>query len=164
VEREDINKAWEYYKHVDNLYTGRTNFFLIAESMLLLAFVSIFAVDPLKFKFSNIIKGGIAALGLIYTISWQYLNLRLEKRMNYLTKEYLKKDKVYKEYIESAKGIESKIILSYILPLFTILLWSCFLGLVLPLSALREKILTIMVVFLTSCLILFIFSSFKNDY
>lgn len=83
--------------------------------------------------------------------------------MSYLTKEYLKRDKVYKGYIESAKGIESKLVLSYILPLFTILLWSCFLGLILPLSTLREKILTIMVIFLTSCLILFIFSSFKND-
>ncbi|HEC91986.1 MAG TPA: hypothetical protein ENI51_03170 [Candidatus Atribacteria bacterium] len=60
IKREDVEKAWEYYKHVDSLYTGRTNFFLVAESMLLLAFVSIFAVGASEFKFSNIIKCGIA--------------------------------------------------------------------------------------------------------
>jgi len=119
VEREDINKAWEYYKHIDNLYIGRTNFFLVAESMLLLAFVSVTSEKSIKLS--------IALLGLIYTTCWLYMNIRLDERMRGLTEDYLKKDTIYAKYIECVKDKRTgTCILSYILPCSTIILWEFF--------------------------------------
>lgn len=84
-----LARAWSYYQHADNLLAGRTNFFLVAESMLVAAFTALSASDV----FLRVL---ISFLALFYTGSWYYVNERLSRRMVFLTKEYLKEsDSIY---------------------------------------------------------------------
>jgi hypothetical protein len=74
-------KAWKYYQHADSVIAGRTNFYLVAQSMLIVSFVS---------TTSKIIRLAITILAFVYTLAWQYVNARLSRRRDTLNK-YLKK-------------------------------------------------------------------------
>ena len=100
---DDLRRAWEYHKEADNLYHRRFNFFLVAESMLIVSFTTILTVDDKSLEPFNIAKA-IAILGLIFTFSWFYVNARLDTRIYYLKKNYLERgDSIYREYMNSFK-------------------------------------------------------------
>jgi Ca2+/Na+ antiporter len=73
--------AWEIYKHADNLYHQRFNFFLVAESMLIVSFATL--VDRSS-THTNSIRIAITILGMVFTFSWFYVNNRIDWRLNYL--------------------------------------------------------------------------------
>ena len=112
--KNEIKDAWEYYRHADNLNASRVNFFLVAESMLVVSFVT----TP-----SFGLRIPISILGIIFSFAWLYVTARLSKRMKYLLNSYLTKDPIYKKYMESVSCLSSNIILSWILPISTILFW-----------------------------------------
>jgi hypothetical protein len=115
-------RAWDYYRHADNLYSGRINSFLVAETILLLIFFS-----EMKFVRGEGLKSAIRAVigvsGFIYTLSWLYVNYGLSLRMRLLTNEYLKSDSVYRKYLNAANGLPSDFFLTWVLPLVTLVLW-----------------------------------------
>lgn len=119
---DETKRAWDYYKHADSLHSGRINFFLVAETILLLIFFS-----EMSFISSESIKGVTRVLvglsGVAYTFSWFYVNYGLSLRMKRLTNEYLKSDEVYRKYLEAANGLSSNTFLTWILPIVTLILW-----------------------------------------
>lgn len=88
-------RVWKYHSEADNLYHRRFSFFLVAESMLIVSFASLFRI-----KSAEHIKFAIIILGLIYTFGWYYLTVRLDKKMEFL-KQYLieKEDRFYYGYM-----------------------------------------------------------------
>lgn len=115
---------WTYLKHASDLHSSRINFFLIAESMLFIAFFS-FSIDE---NLENIIfKILIILLGFIFSLGWFLANLRLSLRIKKFDSILRKKDDIYNEYIEAVKGVPSDIIMTYILPLSTLFFWLIFL-------------------------------------
>ena len=112
------DRAWRYLQNADNISSGRINFFLVAESMLILSFMTL-KPDRVYLRLL------VIALGLIYTLAWFYLLLRLSKRMDMLYTRYLRQlDPVYKEYIEAAPNRElAKVVVYYLLPLSTAAFW-----------------------------------------
>lgn len=121
--------VWDNYKHADNLYHHRFNFFLVAESMLVVSFATTLLVNPVNsniFTYSNQIRIAIAILGMMFTLSWFYVNKRLDWRLVYLNNEYLTKNEDYNKYMESVDDftiIHTGFFLSNLLPLFTFAFW-----------------------------------------
>lgn len=112
---------WEYQKQADDINNQRTNFFLVAESMLIISFATLRVAGDESLKILYI---AIVLLGIIYTFSWFYVNARLGLRMTYLIKKYLKKENpIYKRYLESVGGIYATTVEHYIIPLSTVVFW-----------------------------------------
>lgn len=118
----DIDTAYKYFKHADDHYAQRINFFLVAESMLVISFVTSLTHDSI----SPEIGLGIGIIGLIYTSIWLYTNARLEVRIDYMIEEHLKKNDLYKKYLTSSGGLFSKVLLTYTLPISMNMLWIFF--------------------------------------
>lgn len=116
---DELERAWAYLEHASDIHSGRANFFLVAESMLVVALFSISSELPKV----DIIQLFICILGIVYTIGWFYVNARLTKRMSTLHRFVMKRDPIYEKYLKSTGGISSNIILSYILPLTMLILW-----------------------------------------
>jgi len=117
-QQEDIDKAWKYYEHADNLYASRVNFFLVAESMVVVAYVTLQGEQW-------ILRLLIAVLGFVYTYIWFDVNLRLAKRMSFLDRNFLVHDKIYVQYMKYVpKNIPSRFFLTYGLPIPTGVFWS----------------------------------------
>ncbi|MBN2570124.1 MAG: hypothetical protein JXB42_11900 [Deltaproteobacteria bacterium] len=117
-----LERAWRYYKHADDLVAGRINFFLVAESMLIVSFVTL--------ENKIFLQTCIALLGIFFTFAWFYVNGRLSLRMESLDKNYLRKlDPLYVKYIKSTENnkffnmVSSRVVLNCILPLVTIFFW-----------------------------------------
>lgn len=124
---QERREAWEYYKHADIIHSGRINFFLVAESMLLLSFITTVtnSVEKEGFEFVSIC---IAILGILFTKIWLYVNIGLFKRMRMLHNNYLVQDAVYKKYEDELSiKMEDKRspghVLSYLIPTLLIIFW-----------------------------------------
>ena len=125
--------AFDLTKHVDNLYQQRINFILVAESMLIVSFVTtlLIAIEDKKlYIFGESIRIFIAILGMVFTFSWFYVNKRLDWRLVYLTHRFLKKSpsysSLYKEYLaipDKFARPNSGFFLSNILPTFIFAFW-----------------------------------------
>ena len=121
----------EVYRHTDNLYHQRFNFFLVAESMLIVSFVTTLIINPtnkevLALAYANYIQVAIAILGMVYTFSWFYVNKKLDWRLVFITHRYMKGNKEFYDYLGASKGISeiySGFFLSSILPTFTFAFW-----------------------------------------
>ncbi|UCD14449.1 MAG: hypothetical protein JSW60_03270 [Thermoplasmatales archaeon] len=131
------DKVWKVVfdqtKYCSNLYQRRINFMLVAESMLIVSFVTTLVVplDNIKlFEFAESIRIGIAILGLVFTFSWYYINKRLDWRLVFLNHRFLKKtcsySSMYKDYLKAPDPfarINSGFFTANILPTFTFALW-----------------------------------------
>lgn len=120
---QDTKRAWDYHAAAGNLYHQRTNYFLVAESMLLFSYVTTF-LNTSEFNL-NEIRSVIAFVGIIITFSWYYVSLRLIIRIDKLKHKYLMlSDPVYWDYIESFRH-DWKLdpLFSYLPVLVIMLLW-----------------------------------------
>jgi hypothetical protein len=127
------NNAWNSikddliisYYHANRMYHQRVNFFLVAESMLVVSFIT--SITNLVTGLENIkfVRVVIALLGLIFTISWFYVNKRLDWRLTYLNTNYMKKFRIYENYLDSVgrHTLHSGLFMSNILPATTFFFW-----------------------------------------
>ena len=115
----------EHYKHADNLYHSRFNFFMIAESMFILSFATAVAavinVPDLPSMYFLIFP--IIFLGLGFSLAWLYTNARLSLRVDYLIQRLKKRDNIFWDYLYSVKGLYASTVLSYFLPIMFTLFW-----------------------------------------
>jgi hypothetical protein len=119
------DRVWGYYQHADNLRASRTNFFLVAEAMLVGAFATIADTKLASLRLA------ISGFGIVYTVCWYWVNRNLYKRMAF-ARDYLQKlNPFYKYHFtlpnpktgRSRVKIHSNIFLDYILPLSTLAFW-----------------------------------------
>lgn len=120
-EDDPSKRAWAYFQHADNTATGRIDFFVVGQAILVEAATHIEAGEVF-------LRTAVGFLALIYALSWFYVNERLGRRMRHLAETHLEKDPIYKEYVESAGGVSSRVVLHFVVPLSTVVFWLTFLG------------------------------------
>lgn len=98
---EKFDNAWKFYQHADSINATRFNFFMVAESMFILAYSSV-KDNPDWLKLLLIISG------LIITILWLVITNNIQEKMDKLNEKYLKKDMIYGYYLGNldCNGIE----------------------------------------------------------
>ncbi|BBO86134.1 hypothetical protein DSCO28_67000 [Desulfosarcina ovata subsp. sediminis] len=63
---------WDVFKHIDSIREGRTNFFLVAEAMMIAAYMALSSTE-------TFLRTIVSILGIIYTASWFFINCRLSR-------------------------------------------------------------------------------------
>lgn len=126
--KNEWNRVWEYHKTADILFVDRFNFFLVAESMFIISFATLSASQNSENLFD--IKIPILLLGIIFTLSWYWVNVRLLCKIWYLKNKYLedkKFDPFYLDYMRTKDNAENKtqrhLVQAYLLPLSTMFFW-----------------------------------------
>ena len=114
-ESSETERAWEAFKHIDSIREGRANFFLVAESMMIAAFMAL----PASESFLQYI---VSILGLIFSVAWFLVNLRQSKRLDYLAHNHLSKEPMFILVMKAGTGIPGRFIMN-LLPLLTALFW-----------------------------------------
>jgi hypothetical protein len=118
--QDEQDRAWRYYQHADNLHAARINFFMVAESMLVVSFATTVAQELVYLRYV------ITVLGLVYTACWFLVNRGIVRRMFQVLLPRL--DSLYREYNAVPTRIESRIFLTYVVPIITLLFWMTLLG------------------------------------
>ena len=90
-------RAWEYLKHSNQDLHGRTNYFLVAESFLIVSFTTTLAASPSLEPLAAKLRIAISVLAIVYTFVWLHVNVRLEWRFHILY-SYMRADPVYYKY------------------------------------------------------------------
>jgi hypothetical protein len=111
----DNEQAWEIYKHIDSIREGRANFFLVAESMMIAAFVALH-------NSANRLRYAVIVLAVIYSLSWFFVNLRQSNRLNFLAQNFLSRAALFVPVMKAGKGVPGRVIMS-VLPVATTLFW-----------------------------------------
>lgn len=131
---ETLRRAWEYHKAADELSHQRTSFALVAQSMLVVSFVTVSVRDQ-SFK-SFVLQMIICGAGLSFS-KFMYLRIKsLVDRMDGMKKSYLiPLDPVYRVYMGFAQESRGG---AFVLPIILTRLWAVFM-------------LTSFIFFLSSC-------------
>ncbi len=83
--KSEIDYARKYYAASDSLLIQRFSFFLVAESMLVVAVVTIMNSECRNLWVEN----AICILGVFYTTAWYFSSLSILSKMNALVTRYL---------------------------------------------------------------------------
>tara|TARA_B100002003_G_scaffold225319_1_gene231263 strand:+ start:36 stop:641 length:606 start_codon:yes stop_codon:yes gene_type:complete len=119
VDDKELERAWGYYKHADSITAGKINFFLVAESILIVSFLALF-----KYASSETwLLLSITILGLVYTSVWFVVNLKITWKANCLKESIRIYDPIYNYYEMGSNNWLNKISFHYWLPIPTICFW-----------------------------------------
>ncbi len=121
---KEVENAWEYVKNADERYQQRVNYLLVAESMLLFSFVTIHTIKNICDQQNNV-SSAIAIIGILITLSWFFVNLRLGWQVTTIQKKYLlKHEPVYWDFTKSVQPQPTAVLfLSNVIPSSIFLLW-----------------------------------------
>ena len=114
--QESMDFQWDVYKHIDSIREGRTNFFLVAEAMMIAAYM---ALSPTE----DFLRITVGILGIIYTASWFFINLRQSNRLDHIAKTTLRYNEFLLDVVKAGKGVPGKFIMNFVLPLSTSIFW-----------------------------------------
>jgi hypothetical protein len=117
---EHDKRLWEFTLHEDLLFNERQNFFLIAESMLAVAYATALAS-------ARDIARDIAIIALVITIMWLYVSARhaqlvesIQKRAKAAFPDYAA---IAKEREELRPKLRSRNVVAYGVPAVICVLW-----------------------------------------
>ncbi len=120
--KNEIEKAWKYANAADKRIQQRLNYFMLAESMLLLSYVTAVSNSD---KSIGEIPTAIAFAGIIITFIWFIPNIRLLIQSGTMEKYLLKKDPIYYDHIKSVRRHPNTTFFVHnILPSSIIVLWA----------------------------------------
>jgi len=133
-ERDQANRLWSHGIHQDDEFVQRSNFFLVAESLLVVAYSSILTsglhADAVGRDERLLLAARvIAVFGLLLSVIWCYTCMRLMYIMAYVYKrveescpEYLRTNQERK-----APGrIRSTWLMTYVVPALAATMWIMF--------------------------------------
>lgn len=103
-EESQLRRAWEYHKAADELLAFRMSYGMVAQSMLIVSFVTLLGLQPHLggyLKASELIVG---VFGLWLTTVQHLLARSLVTRLFFLKENYLEKiDPIYRDYMAAYK-------------------------------------------------------------
>ena len=91
----ELSRAWEYHKNADQVLGARMSYGMIAQSMFLLSYVTLYLVAAEPIWPPAAVQLGIASFGLWYTSRQNAMAVEEIARMRFLRKEYLSKDRIF---------------------------------------------------------------------
>jgi hypothetical protein len=115
------DRAWQYKLHEEMIFYQRINFFLIAESMLFVAFTTLLGSTANYREFLVV----LALLGFLLGLVWLYVGARQLYVIDYVSRycretyaEYAQlKDRRYEPVFSSTK------MLAYFVPVMVLIVW-----------------------------------------
>jgi hypothetical protein len=120
-----VRSAWEYHKHADTLLLARVNYSLVAQSMLIVSFSTLFAAEHQTSAVQRA-EIGVAVLGFVFAAIQWLLSMSLHAKMKTMRDKYLNTDSVFSDYIE-APSIRPSGIQRFVIPIVlgAIWVWLC---------------------------------------
>ena len=121
----DLSKApteryWDWLLHEDNLFSSRISFFLIAESMLLIAFAINAYADPELTKI-------LGAAGILFASLWCYVSIcQIFFLINPIKQQLRNKLPEYRELRDIWLIADPNIWLGILFPLVLVVIWIFF--------------------------------------
>jgi hypothetical protein len=124
LDRDALNRLFEYTLHEENLFTTHHNFFLVFESVLLgVVAMLLTAKTPSSLHLVQI----ISILGLISALVWGYIQIRMKWILGHLRKKLRIALPEYKQVIEELDKtwwpLRITWLLTYIIPLIVVTIW-----------------------------------------
>jgi hypothetical protein len=95
VSLAELSRAWEYHKNADQVLGARMSYGMIAQSMFLLSYVTLYLVAAEPIWLPAAVQLGIASFGLWYTSRQNAMAVEEIARMRFLREEYLSKDRIF---------------------------------------------------------------------
>jgi hypothetical protein len=125
------NRIWQHGLHLDTMLFQRGNIFLIAESLLIVAYTSILGVarasghDTLSIG-PLLAARIIASFGLLFTLIWAYVAHRHLLYCNYIIVRMKAHIPEYRDTREgwSIQGPSSLSLVTYCLPALSFVMWT----------------------------------------
>jgi hypothetical protein len=134
--RDQVNRVWAHVVHEDEDFVQRGNFFLVAESMLVVAYSAILSTGQAgSARHRTVLAAAvIAGFGFLLTMVWGYvshhqlLHVRnLRGRATQLLPEYRKTQE-----IPAAHRVSPTALMTYLVPVFAGIMWLLLLLLLVP--------------------------------
>jgi hypothetical protein len=133
-ERDQANRLWSHGLHQDGEFVQRSNFFLVAESLLVVAYSSILTSGlhsgPTGRDEKLLLAARvIAVFGLFLTVIWCYACMRLLSILSYLYKRVEEACPEYKRTNEERRTpgrIRSTWLITYVVPALAATMWIIF--------------------------------------
>ena len=121
ISPEESEKLWQYKMHEEDIFYQRNNFFLVAESMLLIALATLFGAARTTFSLILV----LAILGCVLTIVWIYVSSRQLSVIQQISKESQAVVEVYARIrLERSKWpVSSTKLLAYFVPSIVMGTW-----------------------------------------
>ncbi len=120
--RDQLNRLWEDRLHEDNVFNERQNFFLVSQSMLLVAYATLLSASQPNIPVARI----TASLGVLLTLVWIYVNARLYYIVRHIQDRAISMIPEYKETIRTRTKwpISSTRLMAYFVPLIIGAVWA----------------------------------------
>ena len=100
---DDLRPVWDIYRFAEETLSQRMNYGMVAQSMLLLGFITLFAYQYQVPEYSVVAEWVIGLLGFIMSV-FQYAKITdLTKRIATMQNDYLNQDQVYAAYLAAGK-------------------------------------------------------------
>ncbi|MEO3814598.1 hypothetical protein ABGB17_36850 [Sphaerisporangium sp. B11E5] len=122
---EKRDRLWEHGLHADNAHLQRGNYFLVAESMLVVAHAGLLQVTATKSlpgaPFAALV---IAAFGLLLSATWSVVNHVHYRYFLQIRRRMVLEIPVYRETRDQWAGrISSNMLITYIPPVLAAIMW-----------------------------------------
>ena len=96
---EEWQRAWKYHKTADELLGVRLNYGMVAQSMLLVSFITSICHEQ-RFPFT-VIECAISGFGIFYSVIQHRMSRAMIDRLDYLKEHYLRRlDPIYVDYLD----------------------------------------------------------------
>jgi hypothetical protein len=122
---EQTDRLWQRYLSEESIFNDRLNFFLVLESILLGAVITLFGQN--NFTQREFILRLSALLGFVLTIIWIYVSARQKWVLGIVRRiAFEKLDEFRLSELEIAKGrwpIRIRTLLAHVIPLSFLLVW-----------------------------------------
>lgn len=119
-----VERLWEHGLHEDSVFNERQNYFLVAESMLLVAYATLVSTAEPRMLVARV----IASFGVLLTAVWIYVNVRQLYVVRHLRARCIEVIPDYRETYQTRRKwpISSIWLLSYFVPTIIGIMWAIF--------------------------------------
>jgi len=131
--RDQEARLWEHALLQDELFVGRSNFFLVAESLLVVAYTGILGLSlsvhaqPLRLRVAALV---LAIFGCLLTVIWVFVNGRQRQVLVDLHKRARETFPEYRRTIEERKlpggRISGTFLIAFGVPVLAAIMWLIF--------------------------------------
>lgn len=131
--RDQEARLWDHALLQDELFVGRGNFFLVAESLLVVAYTGILGLSlsvhgqPLRLRVAALV---LAIFGCLLTIIWAFVNGRQRQVLLHLHKRARETFPEYRRTIEERKlpggRISGTFLMAFGVPVLAAIMWLIF--------------------------------------
>ncbi len=131
--RDQLARLWAHALLQDELFVQRSNFFLVAESLLVVAYTGILGLSfsvqerPLRLRVAALV---LALFGCFLTVIWAFVNARQRQVLQDLHKRAREAFPEYRRTIEERKlpggRISGTFLIAFAVPVLAVIMWVIF--------------------------------------